>query len=74
MSKFIIYTYQFSPIQTSGIGLFDDDRIPVDELMAKKQEIFGAIRRSSDLSQIRYYHLALRIRLMDTRCFLMKWE
>lgn len=50
MSKFIIYTYQFSPIQTSGIGLFDDNRITVDELMAKKQEIFGAIIADSLLS------------------------
>lgn len=50
MSKFSIYTYQFSPIQTPGAGLFDDERPPVDELMAKKQEIFGAIIADPSLS------------------------
>lgn len=44
MSRFIIYTYQFSPIKTYQGSLFQNDKVlPVEERMAKKQEIFESL-------------------------------
>lgn len=51
MSKYIIYTYQFSPVQSSAVGLFDDNRIATaEQLMEKKQDVFRAILEDSLLS------------------------
>lgn len=45
MSKFILYTYQFSPLQEKKeISLFEDDMkvLTKEELMEQKQNIFSA--------------------------------
>ena len=40
MSRYIIYTYQFSPITSVQGSLFHNNMLPVKERMEKKQEIF----------------------------------
>lgn len=45
MSKYILYTYQFSPLQKrKGNNIFDENKkvLTQDELMEQKQDIFGA--------------------------------
>lgn len=46
MAKFIIYTYQFSPINIKQLALFDDVSKESDAIMKKKQVFFERIFRS----------------------------
>lgn len=67
MSKFIIYTYQFSPIQHSGANLFGGDRFAAEEIMSRKQDILGEIISDGLLSfDFRNKIYAHRI-LLDTQ-------
>lgn len=43
MSRYIVYTYQFSPILTKQQNLFEDNQQSLAEIMSHKQEIFGNI-------------------------------
>lgn len=43
MAKYIIYTYQFSPIRNSSNSLFKELEVDASESMAKKQDIFESI-------------------------------
>lgn len=43
MAKYIIYTYQFSPIRNSSTSLFKELEVDASESMAKKQDIFESI-------------------------------
>lgn len=45
MSKYILYTYQFSPLQKkTESNMFESNKevLTQDELMVQKQDIFGA--------------------------------
>lgn len=43
MAKYIIYTYQFSPIRNSSDSLFKELNVDVSNSMARKQDIFESI-------------------------------
>lgn len=43
MAKYIIYTYQFSPIRNSTNSLFNELEVDSEESMTKKQDIFESI-------------------------------
>lgn len=50
MSKYILYTYQFSPLQKKTEGnMFESNKevLTQDELMVQKQDIFGAFFRET---------------------------
>lgn len=41
MARYIVYTYQFSPIVSKQKKLFEDSTKSLTEILSKKQEIFG---------------------------------
>ena len=41
MARYIVYTYQFSPIVSKQKKLFDDSPQSLTEILSKKQETFG---------------------------------
>lgn len=43
MARYIVYTYQFSPIVTKQRNLFENNPQSLAEIMSQKQEIFGSI-------------------------------
>lgn len=43
MAKYIIYTYQFSPIRSSAGNLFNEFDIDLDDAMTRKQDLFEDI-------------------------------
>ena len=43
MARYIVYTYQFSPIVTKQRNLFENNPQSLAEIMSQKQEIFGNI-------------------------------
>ena len=50
MSKYILYTYQFSPLQKkTESNMFESNKevLTQDELMVQKQDIFGAFFRET---------------------------
>jgi hypothetical protein len=58
MSKYIVYTYQFAPLQTAPNHLFgDDDLLTPQQAMDHKQEIFGKLLSQENLS---FSYIAVR--------------
>lgn len=50
MSKYIVYTYQFAPLQTTSNNLFGEkDLLTPEQAMANKQEIFSKLLSQKDL-------------------------
>ena len=43
MARYIVYTYQFSPIVTKQRNLFENNSQSLADIMSHKQEIFGNI-------------------------------
>ena len=51
MSKYIVYTYQFAPLQTTPNKLFgENDLLTPEQAMANKQETFSKLLAGKDLS------------------------
>ena len=51
MSKYIVYTYQFAPLQNFPSSLFEEENIQTPEqVMARKQEIFSKLLSGVELS------------------------
>lgn len=51
MSKYIVYTYQFAPLQNFSNSLFEEENILTPEqAMARKQEIFNKLLSGVELS------------------------
>lgn len=51
MSKYIVYTYQFAPLQNFPSSLFEEENIQTPEqAMARKQEIFSKLLSEVELS------------------------
>ena len=51
MSKYIVYTYQFAPLQNFPSSLFEEENIQTPEqVMARKQEIFSKLLCGVELS------------------------
>jgi len=46
MARYIVYTYQFSPIVSKQKKLFDDSTKSLTEILSKKQETFGNLFNS----------------------------
>lgn len=49
MARYIIYTYQFSPIVSEQKSLFEGTKQSLSEIMSKKQEIFGDVFTNENL-------------------------
>ena len=58
MARYVVYTYQFSPIKSSQTNMFETP-IDFDKLMAEKQDIFESLLIEPDLKFIyrsKHYH------------------
>ena len=46
MARYIVYTYQFSPISVHQDSLFETSKQSLTDIMSQKQDIFGKIFNS----------------------------